>query len=83
MSSRRGCREKRITMLFWRMVSDKLMYHHVNVGEPKTPIRRGQTKLPLRVDLPDHELISRLQERVLVNPQAEERPAVDLHELQH
>ena len=52
------------------MVDSSPIYHRVNAGEPKVPIRRGQKQLSLRVDLPRNELLSRLQE--WVNPQAEE-----------
>ena len=49
----------------------------MSMREPKTPIRRGQRQLSLRVYL-HHELISHLQGRV--NPHAEENP---LYKLQH
>jgi len=60
----------------WGIVNDGCLYYRVNAREPKAPIGRGQKQLSLRVDLPHHELISRLQ-------QVEEKPAVDLYKLQH
>jgi len=57
-------------------VNGGLIYHCVNAGEPKPPIGRGQKQLLLRMNLLHHELISPLQEQV--NPQEEEKPAVDL-----
>ena len=47
-----------------------MMDSAINAGESKAPIGRGQKQLSLRVDLPHHELISRLQE--WVTRQAEE-----------
>jgi len=41
----------------WGMVNDGLIYHRVNAGEPRALIGRGQKQLPIRVDLPHHELI--------------------------
>ena len=60
----------------WGITSDGLVYRHVNAAEPKAPNGSGQKQLPLRVNLPHHELISCLQERV--NPHAEGKPAIDL-----
>ena len=65
--------------IVWGMVNGGPICHSVNVGEAKAPIGRGQNPLSLRVNLPHHKLVSRLQEHVKL--QVSEKSAVDLHKL--
>ena len=67
------------TDVVWGTVNDGPICHCVNARDSKATIGRGQRQLSPRVDLPHHELVSRLQERVKL--QVSEKSAVDLHKL--